>query len=80
MKLKELELTSDLDQEFYDSFNPFILNQDNKIFGKSLARIVLYIMVREDPDDIVELGVSKGAGVLTFLKLKRFLSPNSSKK
>ena len=79
MKLKELEII-DTAQSLYDSFNGFILSPDTKVFGKLLARTLLVDKVKDIPRDIVECGVFKGTGMLTFLKIKRFLCPNSGKK
>jgi len=79
MDLKELEII-DTSQNLYDCFNGFILSPDTKVFGKLLARTLLAQQVKDLPGDIVECGVFKGTGMLTFLKLKRFLCPNSGKK
>ena len=79
MKLKELEIV-DTSQNLYDAFNGFILSSDTKVFGKLLARTLLVNQVKDVPGDIVECGVFKGTGMLTFLKIKRFLCPNSGKK
>ena len=79
MKLKELEIV-DTSQNLYDAFNGFILSPDTKVFGKLLARTLLVNQVKDLPGDIVECGVFKGTGLLTFLKIKRFLCPNSGKK
>jgi len=79
MKLKELEII-DAPQSLYDSFNQFILSGDTKVFGKLLARALLVDSTKHLPGDIVECGVFKGTGLLTFLKLKRFLLPNTGKK
>ena len=79
MKLKELEII-DTTQQLFDNFNGFMLSTDTKVFGKLLARTLLMNQVKDLPGDIVECGVFKGTGLLTFLKLKRFLCPNSGKK
>jgi len=79
MELKELEII-DASQKLYDAFNGFILSSDTKVFGKLLARTRLMNQVKDLPGDIVECGVFKGTGMLSFLKLKRFLCPNSGKK
>lgn len=79
MKLKEIEII-DTPQDIYDCFNGFILSQDTKVFGKLLARTLLMQQVKDLPGDIVECGVFKGTGMLSFLKLKRYLCPNSGKK
>jgi len=80
MNLKNIELIDALPQSFYDSFNEFIISSDLKIFGKLLARARLLEVVKDVPGDIVECGVFKGSGLFTFLKLKRYLCPNSCKR
>ena len=70
----------DTQQEIFDGFNKFILSKDTKVFGKLLARSLLMEEVKDVPGDIVECGVFKGTGLFTFLKLKRYLNPNSIKK
>jgi hypothetical protein len=70
----------DTAQDLYDSFNGFILSNDTKVFGKLLARILLLNEVKDVPGDIVECGVFKGTGVVSFLKIKKYLCPNSHKK
>ena len=77
--LKELEIVN-VSQSLYDNFNEFILSSDTKIFGKLLARSLLLNSGKDLPGDIVECGVFKGTGLFTFLKLKRYLCPNSGKK
>ncbi len=79
VNLKQLEIIS-ADQSLYDNFNGFILSPDIKVFGKLLARTLLMNEVKDIPGDIVECGVFKGTGIFTFLKLKRYLNPNSVKK
>ena len=79
MELKELEII-DTSQSLFDAFNAFILSSDTKVFGKLLARSLLLNTVKNVPGDIVECGVFKGTGLLTFLKLKRFLCPNTVKR
>jgi hypothetical protein len=80
MNLKDLELVTALDQNFYDSFNTFMISSDLKVFGKLLARTQLFEKVKDVPGDIVECGVFKGTGLFTFLKLKRYFCPNTYKK
>jgi len=79
MNLKDLELIS-IEQGLYDGFNSFMISSDLKIFGKLLARTILFDKVKDVPGDIVECGVFKGTGTFTFLKLKRYFCPNSYKK
>ena len=57
-----------------------MLSSDIKVFGKLLARTLLFEQVKDVPGDILEFGVFKGTGLLTFLKLKRYLCPNTMKK
>ena len=79
VELKNLEIISQ-SQDLYDSFNNFILSSDTKVFGKLLARSLLFDKVKDIPGDIVECGVFKGTGIMTFLKIKKYLAPNSGKK
>jgi hypothetical protein len=79
MNLKDLEIVS-IDQKLYDGFNEFIISSDLKVFGKFLARTLLFQKVKEIPGDIVECGVFKGSGIFTLLKLKRYFCPNTYKK
>jgi hypothetical protein len=79
MNLKDLELIS-IDQKLYDGFNDFIMSSDLKVFGKLLARTLLFQQVKDVPGDIIECGVFKGSGLFTFLKLKRYFCPNTYKK
>lgn len=79
MDPKEIELISQ-SQKIYDGFNDFILSPDTKVFGKLLARATIFNQVKDVPGDIMEFGVFKGTGLLTFLKLKRYLCPNTIKK
>lgn len=66
--------------ETYEHFNNFMFCDDTKIFGKLIARTLLFSYVKDVPGDIVECGVFKGTGVLTFLKLKKLLCQNSIKR
>jgi hypothetical protein len=67
-------------QKIYDSFNDFIFSDDKKVLSKLIARAMLIEKTRDIPGDIVECGVFKGSGILSFLKIKSILSPNSFKK
>ena len=79
IKLTDIELVS-TPQSFFDSFNQFMMSNDTKVFNKLIARAFIYDKVKDVPGDIVECGVFKGSGMYTFLKLKRLLNPNSSKR
>jgi hypothetical protein len=67
-------------QKIYDTFNDFIFSNDTKVFAKLVARTLLFKKTLNIPGDIVECGVFKGSGILTWLKLKKILCPNSMKK
>jgi len=67
-------------QEIYDSFNSFIFSQDTKVLAKLIARANLLKQVESVPGDIIECGVFKGSGIISWLKLKKILCPNSFKK
>jgi len=74
------KLISETPQYVYDTFNEFIFSPDTKVLGKLLARAELFNQVKNIPGDIVEAGVFKGTGILTWLKLKKIFSPYSLKK
>lgn len=67
-------------QYIYDAFNDFIFSSDTRVLGKLLARAFLFSQVKDIPGDIVECGVFKGSGMLSWLKLKKIFVPNSFKK
>ena len=56
LELNELEIVAQT-QDIYDSFNDFILSSDTKVFGKLLARTLLFNSVKNIPGDILEFGV-----------------------
>lgn len=67
-------------QEIYDSFNNLIFSEDTKVLGKFISKVDLLNIVKDVPGDIVECGVFKGSGILSWLKIKKVLHPNSFKK
>jgi hypothetical protein len=67
-------------QQIYDAFNSFIFSTDTKVLGKLIARALLMERTKNTPGDIVECGVFKGSGMLSWLKLKKILCPNAFKK
>lgn len=75
-----LKLELGTEQYIYDAFNDFIFSSDTRVLGKLLARASLFSQVKDIPGDIVECGVFKGSGILTWLKLKKIFVPNSFKK
>jgi hypothetical protein len=70
----------DTSQSIYDAFNAFIFSPDTKVLGKLVARALLMERTRTVPGDIVECGVFKGSGLVSWLKLKKLLFPSSIKK
>ena len=81
-KLNLYNNTKDIsnNQDFYESFNSFIISQDRNLFNKLYSRINFYEMVKNKNGDIVECGVFKGSGLLTWLKILDMNEPNSIKK
>jgi hypothetical protein len=67
-------------QDVYDSFNGFIFSQDRNVFNKLYSRMKFYEMTKHLLGDIVECGVFKGSGLLTWLKILDMNEPNSIKK
>lgn len=66
--------------EIYDAFEKFIFSEDTKILAKLVARTLIFEKIIDVPGDIVEAGVYRGSGMLTWLKLKKILAPNALKK
>lgn len=56
-------------QDVYDAFNTFMFSPDRNIFNKLAARIALYSKIHPLHGDIIECGVYKGSGLLTWLKI-----------
>jgi len=67
-----------IDQSIFDAFNKLIFSSDTRIIAKLLTRASLFYQVKDIPGDVVELGVFKGSGVATFLKLKDIYLPKIS--
>lgn len=67
-------------QDVYDAFNNLIFSNDTKVLSKFVSKIQLMNMVKDIPGDIVECGVFKGSGILSWLKIKKILYPNAFKK
>jgi hypothetical protein len=67
-------------QSVYDDFNNFIFASEIRIFAKLSARMFLYNKIKDIPGDIVECGVYKGSGLMSWLKLKKTFSPNLLRK
>lgn len=67
-------------QYIYDAFNDFIFSPDTRVLSKLIARTRLFEKIKDVPGDVVECGVFKGSGILSWLKIKKILAPNSFKK
>lgn len=67
-------------QSVYDDFNSFIFASEIRVFAKLSARMFLYNKIKSIPGDIVECGVYKGSGLMSWLKLKKTFSPNLLRK
>lgn len=75
-----MDLFDNTPKSVYNSFNDFIFTDETKVFGKLVARSLFVAKTRTIPGDIVECGVFKGSGMMTFLKLKKIWFPHSIKR
>jgi len=66
--------------DVYKSFNDFMFSKDIKLLGKMLHRYNFFLKTKHLPGDIIELGVFKGSGIITFCKFLQIFCPNSNKK
>jgi hypothetical protein len=64
----------------YKNFNEFIFSNDIKIIGKLFHRNNFFNLVKDLPGDIVEVGVFKGSGIASFVKMLEIYNNNSIKK
>lgn len=64
----------------YESFNSFIFSKDVRVFGKLLFRNHFYNATKHIPGDIVEVGVFKGSGVASWLKILKVFDSQTNKK
>ena len=67
-------------QHIYDSFNSFIFSNDIRIMGKLLHRFSFFEKTKHLAGDIVEVGVFKGSGVASWLKMVEIYMPHSNRK
>lgn len=67
-------------QDIYDAFNKFIFSNDIRILAKLLFRAEIFKRTIDIPGDIVECGVFKGSGLISWAKCKQVFAPNSFKK
>jgi hypothetical protein len=64
----------------YDSFNNFIFSNDLRVIGKLLFRYHFYNLTRHLPGDIVEVGVFKGTGIASWLKILKVFDSHQTNK
>lgn len=67
-------------QNIYDSFNNFIFSSDRNVFNKLHSKFEFYEKTKHLHGDIVECGVFKGSGLLSWLKILDINEPHSIKK
>lgn len=67
-------------QYIYDSFNTFIFSNDIRVVGKLLHRFSFFEKTKHLAGDIVEVGVFKGSGVASWLKMIEIYMPHSNRK
>ena len=68
------------DQKMYDSFNYFMFSNERNVFNKLHSKFWLYDMTKHLHGDIVECGVFKGSGLVSWLKIMNLHEPFSIKK
>jgi hypothetical protein len=70
----------DDNQAMYDSFNTFMFSNDRNVFNKLYYKFKLYEMTHHLLGDIVECGVFKGTGLMSWLKILQLNEANSIRK
>jgi hypothetical protein len=68
------------DARIWDAYHELLLGPDVERMRKLLARYDVLKMVLDVPGDVVECGVFKGAGVMTWLKLLHIYAPGSQRR
>ena len=68
------------DAPLWDAYHRLLLGPDVSRLRKLLVRYDLFRRVADLPGDIVECGVFKGAGLLTWLKFLHIHAPGSAKR
>ena len=63
--------------ELYNNYNSLLFSGDKRILSKMFKRIEFFLMVKDLPGDILEIGVFKGAGIALWLSLKYIYTPHS---
>jgi hypothetical protein len=67
-------------QTIYDDFNNFIFSTDRKIVGKLFHKLLYFEKTKHLPGDIVEIGVFKGSGIASWLKILDIFCSQTNKK
>lgn len=67
-------------QFIYDSFNSLIFSNDIRIIGKLFHRFSFFEKTKHLAGDIVEVGVFKGSGIASWLKMIEIYMPHSNRK
>lgn len=80
INLYNSDVKIDANQNIYDNFNNFIFSNDRNVFNKLIIKNFFYEKTRNIHGDIIECGVFKGSGLLSWLKLLDMYEPNSLKK
>jgi hypothetical protein len=68
------------DQTLWDAYNLLCRGPDVERLRKLLVRHDLFRLAADVPGDIVECGVFKGAGLMTWLKMLAIYQPGSGKR
>ena len=63
-------------QEFFDAFNAFIMSSDKKVFNKLMSKHFFLDMTKGVPGDVMELGVFRGSGLFSWLKMLNYQERN----
>jgi hypothetical protein len=74
-----IDATAD-EQRLWDASHHLLLGPDVERLRKLMVRYDLFKMALELPGDIVECGVFKGAGLLTWLKFLQIHAPGSARR
>jgi hypothetical protein len=75
-----LDRTTSSVTAIWDAYHELLLGPDVERMRKLLARYDVLRMVLDVPGDVVECGVFKGAGVMTWLKLLQIYAPGSHRR
>lgn len=70
----------DDEQLLWDAYHRILMGPDLERMRKLLVRYDFFRMVLDRPGDIVECGVFKGAGLLTWLKFLQIHAPGSARR